>query len=192
MNKENSQKYTEIIVKAMEDRKAKQIEVIDISEKTPITDAFILCSGTSSTHLRGIADEVEEKMKQNGVVCAHLEGYDTARWILLDFIDVVVHIFLEEERQFYNIERLWRYKRSTDKKAAVLAPPQLTVYDEVRRGRGSVVRVFHFYGALRGFVDRFGVVERFHRLFERGFDRGIVAGVNSLAQYIQFFGQLRF
>lgn len=108
MNKENSKKYTEIIVKAMEDRKAKAIEVIDISEKTPITDAFILCSGTSSTHLRGIADEIEEKMKEAGVACAHLEGYDTARWILLDFIDVVVHVFLEEERQFYNIERLWR------------------------------------------------------------------------------------
>lgn len=108
MNKENSKKYTEIVIKAMEDRKAKEIEVIDVSEKTPVTDAFIICSGTSSTHLRGIADEVEEKMKQNGVSCAHLEGYDTARWILLDFIDVVVHIFLEEERTFYNIERLWR------------------------------------------------------------------------------------
>lgn len=108
MNKENSKKYTEIVVAAMEDRKAKDIEVIDISEKTTVTDAFILCSGTSSTHLRGIADEVEEKMKQNGVKPARIEGYDTARWILLDFIDVVVHVFLEEERQFYSLERLWR------------------------------------------------------------------------------------
>lgn len=108
MNKENSKKYTEIVVAAMEDRKAKNIEVIDISEKTTITDAFILCSGTSSTHLRGIADEIEEKMKENGIRPARIEGYDTARWILLDFIDVVVHVLLEEERQFYNIERLWR------------------------------------------------------------------------------------
>ncbi len=108
MNKENSEKYTAVIVKAMEDRKAKNIEVIDVSEKTPVTDAFILCSGTSSTHLRGIADEIEEKMKENGVICSHLEGYDTARWILLDFIDVVAHVFLEEEREFYNIERLWK------------------------------------------------------------------------------------
>ncbi len=97
-----------IVVNAMEDRKAKQIEVIDLSAQTPITDAFIICSGTSSTHLRGIADEIIEKMKEAGHPCVHLEGYDTARWILLDFTDVVAHLFLEEEREFYNIERLWR------------------------------------------------------------------------------------
>lgn len=111
MSEQNKGKiFTEIVVKAMEDRKAKQIEVIDLQGQTLITDAFILCSGTSSTHLRGIADEVMEKMKEAGQSCAHLEGYDTARWILMDFTDVVVHVFLEEEREFYNIERLWRNK----------------------------------------------------------------------------------
>lgn len=105
-----SKQLTDIVVKAMDDRKAKQIEVLDLSGLTPVTDAFILCSGTSSTHLRGIADEVEEKMKAAGHECVHLEGYDTARWILMDFTDVVAHIFLEEEREFYNIERLWRGK----------------------------------------------------------------------------------
>lgn len=109
MTEQNKGKVlTQIVVGAMEDRKAKQIEVIDLSSRTPVTDAFILCSGTSSTHLRGIADEVIEKMKEAGFPCVHLEGYDTARWILLDFTDVVAHIFLEEEREFYNIERLWR------------------------------------------------------------------------------------
>ena len=67
-----------------------------------------MCSGTSSTHLRGIADLVEEKLEEKGIKCAHLEGYDTASWILMDYLDVVVHIFLESEREFYNIERLWK------------------------------------------------------------------------------------
>ena len=111
MSEKNKGKiYTDIVVSAMEDRKAKQIDVIDLAGQTPITDAFILCSGTSSTHLRGIADEVMEKMKEAGQSCVHLEGYDTARWILMDFTDVVAHVFLEEEREFYNIERLWRNK----------------------------------------------------------------------------------
>ena len=108
MISEKARQYIDVISKAMDDRKARQIEVIDISDKTPVADAFVLCSGTSSTHLRGIADEVEFKMTENGALCTHLEGYDSAKWILLDFTDVVVHIFLEEERRFYNIERLWR------------------------------------------------------------------------------------
>ena len=111
MSEQNKGKiFTEIVVKAMDDRKAKKIEVIDLQGQTPVTDAFIVCSGTSSTHLRGIADEVMEKMKEAGQPCIHLEGYDTAAWILMDFTDVVAHVFLEEEREFYNIERLWRNK----------------------------------------------------------------------------------
>lgn len=92
----------------MDDRKAKNIEVIDTSKMTDITDYFIICSGTSTTHVRGIADEIEKKMGESGLKCAHLEGYDTAGWILLDYLDVVAHVFLEEQREFYNLERLWK------------------------------------------------------------------------------------
>jgi ribosome-associated protein len=96
------------IVNIIDDRKGKRIEQIEIKDITVVTDYFVIASGTSTTHVRGIADEVQFKMEQEGVKCAHIEGYETASWILLDFLDVVVHIFLEEERQFYNIERLWR------------------------------------------------------------------------------------
>ncbi len=92
----------------LEDRKGKQIEIIDTSNVTIVTDYFIICSGTSTTHLRGLADDVLDKLRKEGLTCAHVEGYDTARWILLDYLDVVVHLFLEEERDFYSLERLWR------------------------------------------------------------------------------------
>ena len=108
MDKTESRQLTEEIVKILDGRKAKSIEVIHPEKLGALTDSFIICSGTSSTHLRGIADEVLEKLKEKGLQCAHLEGYDTANWILLDYIDVVIHIFQEADREYYNIERLWK------------------------------------------------------------------------------------
>ncbi len=108
MNKEQSKILADEIVTLIDDRKAKDIEIIQNPKLEAITDYFIVCTGTSSTHLRGIADYVIEKLKEKGLNCVHLEGYDTANWILLDYIDVVVHIFRESEREFYNIERLWK------------------------------------------------------------------------------------
>lgn len=104
----DSKKLTDCIVAALEDRKGKKIEVIDIHKVSVLADCFVICSGTSTTHLRGMADEVLFRLEKEGVKCQHTEGYDTASWILLDFTDVVVHLFLEEERAYYNIERLWR------------------------------------------------------------------------------------
>lgn len=104
----DSKQLAEIIKDALDNRKGKEIVVIDTSGKTIITDYFIIASGTSTTHLKGLADEVIFKLKEEGRECSHIEGYDTARWILLDYLDVVVHLFLEEEREYYNLERLWK------------------------------------------------------------------------------------
>ncbi|MCX7710087.1 MAG: ribosome silencing factor [Clostridia bacterium] len=98
----------EIIVKALEDKKAKDINTIDIQEISSLGDYFVVCNGTSTTHIKALADEVEFKLSEAGVSHFHKEGYDTARWILLDYGDVIVHIFHEEDRSFYNLERLWR------------------------------------------------------------------------------------
>jgi ribosome-associated protein len=81
--------------------------VIDISEVSILTDYFIICSGTSTTHIRTLADELEFKMAESGYNMLHKEGYNSARWILLDFGEVVAHIFHEEDRSFYSLERLW-------------------------------------------------------------------------------------
>lgn len=108
MDHNESRKLADDVVKILDGRKAKHIEVIHTEKLNNVTDYFIICSGTSSTHLRGIADEVLEQLKERGLSCAHLEGYDTASWILLDYLDVVIHIFQESDREYYNIERLWR------------------------------------------------------------------------------------
>jgi len=98
-----AQKISEILT----DKKAKDVKSIDISEVTIIADYFVICSGTSTTHIKALADEVEEKMKEMNVELLRKEGYNSARWILLDFNSVVVHVFHEEDREFYNLERLW-------------------------------------------------------------------------------------
>ena len=103
-----SKEMADKIASIMDDRKAKDIEIIDTTKLTDVTDYFIICSGTSTTHVKGIADEVEFKMSEAGVKCKHTEGYDSAGWILLDFVDVVAHVFLQDQREYYNLERLWK------------------------------------------------------------------------------------
>ena len=95
------------IVEFLEAKKAKDISIINIKEVTILSDYFVVCSGTSTTHIKTLSDELETKMEDIGVKHSHKEGYSSARWILLDYGDVVVHIFHEEDRQFYNLERLW-------------------------------------------------------------------------------------
>lgn len=97
----------EKILKYLDDKKAKDIEAMNIGGLTVLADYFVVCSGTSTTHIKAMADEVVEKLKEEGVEHPHQEGYDTARWILLDFGDIIVHIFHDEDRKFYNLERLW-------------------------------------------------------------------------------------
>lgn len=106
-----SEMYDEIIA-TLEDKKAKDLRIIDIHDLTPIASYFIICSGTSTTHIKALADEVEFKLKEKGVAPLRREGYNSARWILLDYGDIVLHIFHEEDREFYNLERLWQDGRA--------------------------------------------------------------------------------
>ena len=96
------------IIEILEDKKARGITAIYVENVTILADYFIICNGTSNTHIRTLADDVEKSLRENfGQVCRHREGYNSAKWILLDYGDVIVHIFNEEERRFYDIERLW-------------------------------------------------------------------------------------
>lgn len=103
----DSKTLAEKIVEILNNKKAKDVKSIDISGLTIIADYFVICSGTSTTHIKALADEVEEKMEELKVELLRKEGYNSARWILLDYNSVVVHIFHEEDREFYNLERLW-------------------------------------------------------------------------------------
>lgn len=95
------------ILQILEDKKAKDVQSLKIEGLSIITDYFVVCTGGSTTHIRALADELVEKMQESSFEVYHIEGYDTARWILLDFGEVIVHIFHEEDRKFYNLERLW-------------------------------------------------------------------------------------
>lgn len=102
-----SEMYDEIVA-ALEDKKARELKVIDIHNLTTVTTYFVICSGTSTTHIKALADEVEFRLKEKGVSPLRIEGYNNARWILMDYGEIVVHIFHEEDREFYNLERLWQ------------------------------------------------------------------------------------
>ncbi|NMP37918.1 MAG: ribosome silencing factor [Clostridiales bacterium] len=101
------------IVKVLDDKKAIDIKVIEITELTIVADYFIIASATSNTHVKALADEVEYQLKQDGIAPEHIEGRATG-WILLDYGTVVVHLFLGESREFYNLERLWADAKITD------------------------------------------------------------------------------
>jgi len=89
------------------EKKALDIHILDLRELTPITDFFVICHGESTTQVRAICDHIQEKLEDEGLKVWHREGYDNASWILLDYVDVVIHVFLPETREFYSLERLW-------------------------------------------------------------------------------------
>ena len=93
--------------KAALDRKANNVVVLDLRGLSSVTDFFVICSGNSDTHVAGIANIIEEILDEHGVKLWHREGGKKASWILLDYIDVIVHIFTEDARDFYSLERLW-------------------------------------------------------------------------------------
>ncbi len=97
----------EQIIKVLEDKKAIDIKKVDIKDKTTIADYFIIASGTSSTHIKALADNIEENLKKQGIKPVKIEGYNSGTWILMDYSDIIVHIFTEEEREHYNLEDLW-------------------------------------------------------------------------------------
>ncbi len=96
-----------IAIEALEDKKAEDIRVIDISEVSVMADYFIIASGNNRNQIQTLSDEVEERLIRNGGKLRQIEGYDNANWVLLDFGDLIVHIFDKENRLFYDLERIW-------------------------------------------------------------------------------------
>ncbi|MBQ7116243.1 MAG: ribosome silencing factor [Clostridia bacterium] len=101
------------IVKALDDKKGNDIQIIKIEELTIVADYFIICTANSNTHVRALADEVEYQLEEAGIKADHIEGRATG-WVLLEYKGVVVHIFLEESRNYYNLERLWEDAKKID------------------------------------------------------------------------------
>ena len=102
-----SQEKSQLIAKAASDKKALDIMIMNMHDLTTTTDYFIVCSATTATQVRAIADNIEDEMTQAGEEFLHKEGYQNAEWILLAFGNCVAHIFTEEARRFYGLESLW-------------------------------------------------------------------------------------
>jgi len=103
-----NQEILKVALGALDDKKAKNPQIIKVTDLTALADYFVLASGGSSTQVKALADEVEARLKKSGLEPKRTEGYHGANWIVLDYIDVVVHIFHVETREFYDLERLWQ------------------------------------------------------------------------------------
>ena len=103
----SAEEKTAVSTLAATDKKAMDVVILDMREASSITDYFLLCAGGSERQAQAIADAIDEQMSRHGVASLGVEGYREARWILMDYGDVVVHVFSQDTRDFYDLERLW-------------------------------------------------------------------------------------
>ena len=103
-----AKELAKLVITALEDKKAEDIKVIDISDVSVIADYFIIANGSSKTQVHALANNVDEICGRAGYPVKQMEGYESASWILMDFGDVIVHVFSKEDRLFYDLERIWR------------------------------------------------------------------------------------
>ncbi len=114
MENKNAKEMARMAIQALEDKKAEDIRVIDISEVSVIADYFIIASGSNRNQVQTLCDNVQETLGRAGYPERQTEGYQTANWILLDFGDLIVHIFDRENRRLYDLERIWRDGRQME------------------------------------------------------------------------------
>ena len=103
-----SKEMAKLAIKALEDKKALDVRVIDITGISTLADYFIIASGNNPNQVKALADNVEDTLGRAGYEARQTEGYATASWILMDYNDIIIHVFSEEDRSFYDIERIWR------------------------------------------------------------------------------------
>lgn len=110
----NSYNQAVMAAKAISSKKGLDIQVIEISDISVLADYMVIATGTSSTHVKALADEVEYRLDEAGISVSHIEGYRSNSWILLDYVDVIVNVFSDEAREFYDLDRLWQDGKPVD------------------------------------------------------------------------------
>ena len=112
---------------ACQDKQAEQVTILELEKDSgAFTDYFVMCSGTNPRQIQAIADAVDERLEQLGMRVTHREGYKQAEWVLLDYVDFVVHVFSEKARQFYDLERLWKSAKRIDAAEFMAKPIRIT------------------------------------------------------------------
>ena len=123
MKKNELKKQVTAAIQACLDKKAEELSILEMEKGSgAFTDYFVLCSGSNPRQVQAIADEVELRLKATGLRPAHVEGYRQAEWILVDYVDFVVHVFSEKARKFYDLERLWKSAKRLEPAALKSAP----------------------------------------------------------------------
>ncbi|MGH9341709.1 MAG: ribosome silencing factor [Acidobacteriota bacterium] len=108
MDKNNTKEVIKRVYQAIDDKKGEEVMILDVSAISSFTDFFVICHGNNERQNQAICDEIREKLKKEMKINpAHIEGYQQADWILMDYLDFVVHIFSQQARQFYKLEKLW-------------------------------------------------------------------------------------
>ena len=105
-----------LAITALEDKKGEDIRIIDIREVSVLADYFLIASGSNGNQVQAMADTVEDELGKAGYPCKQVEGYQSANWILMDYGDIIVHVFDKEDRLFYDLERIWRDGKIMDAK----------------------------------------------------------------------------
>lgn len=110
----DSKEIVKIAYKTLDEKKAVDVKVIDISKVSVIADYFIIAGATNDRQVKALADNVEENLGKAGVAPKSIEGYSSANWILMDYKDVIIHVFNQEQRLFYDLERIWSEGKSVE------------------------------------------------------------------------------
>jgi len=110
----DSKLFAEKIADLIFNKKGYDVRIIDLRSLTTFSDFFVICSADSNTQVKAIADEIDKSLRDEGIKCWHKEGYIALSWVLLDYVDVVVHVFKKDAREYYNIEKLWGDAPSVD------------------------------------------------------------------------------
>ncbi len=108
MSNLNNKELVKIVYDALDDKKGMDIKVLDISKISVMADYFIIASGSNKNQVQALADNVEEELLKNDIHCKQVEGYPSGNWILMDYGDFIVHIFNQDDRLFYDLERIWK------------------------------------------------------------------------------------
>src|SRR5437588_12510751 len=123
MKKSDLKRQVAAAIQACLDKKAEELSILEMEKGSgAFTDYFVLCSGTNPRQVQAIADEVELRLKAAGMRPTHVEGYKQAEWVLIDYVDLVVHVFSEKARKFYDLERLWKSAKQLEPAALKAVP----------------------------------------------------------------------
>jgi ribosome-associated protein len=130
-----STKVIERIVEHIFAKKGYDVKILDLRSLTAIADYFIICSADSDTQVKAIADEVDKRMRDEGVRSWHTEGYRSLNWVLIDYVDIVVHVFKKESRDYYALDKLWG-----DAPVVSAEDPLLKIPEKKKRGRTKKIK----------------------------------------------------